>query len=190
MGGWSLCSGTAFGYWAGESAGEYATLQKPVRMEENEIAALKKELYSPLGKAGREPFELLVEVQKTLFKVDVLILKNETALKRALSRIEQLRDEWIPELGARDVHYLMRLKEVRNMTLIAELILKASLMRTESRASHFREDYPVRNDKDWLKWIVISRKDGKLNFYTETVPFDKYKFKPTRFYMDNFKVPE
>jgi succinate dehydrogenase / fumarate reductase, flavoprotein subunit len=190
MGGWSLCSGTAFGYWAGENAGKYANRQESPRIEENEIAPLRKELYSPLGRAGKEPSQLLAEIQKALFNVEVLILKNETALKKALSRIEQLRDEWIPQLGARDVHYLMRLREVRNMVLIAELMLKASLMRTESRASHFREDYPTRNDKDWLKWIVISKKDGKLNFDTQSVPFEKYRFKPTRYYMDNFKIPE
>jgi succinate dehydrogenase/fumarate reductase flavoprotein subunit len=190
MGGWSLCSGTAFGYWAGENAGRYAIERESVQPEENEIAALKKRLYSPLGKSGREPFDLLSEIQKTIFRDDVLILKNETALKKALSRIEQLRDEWIPQLGARDAHYLLRLEEVRNMVLIAELILRSSLMRTESRASHYREDYPVRNDTDWMKWIVVRKAGGKVNLHTEPVPLDRYKFKPSRFYMDEFKVPE
>jgi hypothetical protein len=39
--------------------------------------------------------------------------------------------------------------------------LKASLMRTESRGSHYRRDYPARNDKEWLAWILISK--GKNN---------------------------
>ena len=143
-----------------------------------------------MGKAGREPFDLLCEIQRTIFKDDVLILKNETALKKALSRIVQLRDEWIPQLGARDAHYLLRLEEVRNMALIAELMLRASLMRTESRASHYREDYPVRNDTDWMRWIVVSKTGGKVTLHTEPVPLDRYKFKPSRFYMDHFKVPE
>ena len=89
-----------------------------------------------------------------------------------------------------DAHYLLRLEEVRNMTLIAELILRASLMRTESRASHFREDYPVRNDTDWMKWIVVGKKGGKINLRTEPVPLEKYRFKPSRFYMDHFKAPK
>ena len=190
MGGWSLCSGTAFGYWAGESAGRYAVEGKSGQPEEGEIAAMRERLYSPLGKWGREPFDLIVEIQKTIFRDDVLILKNETALREALGRIEQLRDEWVPQLGARDAHYLTRLEEVRNMALIAELMLKASLMRTESRASHYREDYPARNDTDWMKWIVVQKKDGKVSFRTEPLPLDRYRFKPSRFYMDHFKVPE
>ena len=76
------------------------------------------------------------------------------------------------------------------MTLIAELMLRASLMRTESRGSHYREDYPNRDDRNWLKWIVISQKEGKLSLRSEPVPFDKYKFKLTRYYMDNFTIPK
>lgn len=190
MGGWGLCSGTAFGYWAGENAGRYAIEQKSIQPEEKQIAALKRRLYSPLGKVGREPFDLLVEIQKTIFKDDVLILKNETALTKGLNRIKQLRDEWIPQLGARDTHCLLRLEEVRNMALIAELMLRASLKRTESRASHYREDYPLRNDTDWMKWIVASKKGETINLRTESVPLDRYKFKPSRFYMDHFKIPE
>jgi len=190
MGGWSLCSGTAFGYWAGESAGRYARERDTVQPEENEIAALKKRLYSPLGRAGKEPIDLLREIQKAVFKDDVLILKTETALKKALGRIERLRKEWVPQLGARDAHYLTRLEEVRNMALIAELMLRASLMRTESRASHYREDYPDHNDADWMKWIVVQKTDGGIHFRTEPLPLDRYKFKPSRFYMDHFKIPK
>lgn len=189
MGGWSLCSGTAFGYWAGESAGKYATEREMGRPEEGEIADLKTRLYAPLGKAGREPSDLVVEIQRALFRDDVLILKKEASLKQALSRIEHLRDEWVPQLGARDAHYLTRLQEVRNMAFIAELMLKASLMRTESRSSHYREDHPARNDTDWMKWIVVRKKGGDVTFRTEPLPLERYRFKPSRFYMDHFEIP-
>jgi len=75
------------------------------------------------------------------------------------------------------------------MALVAELVLRASLMRTETRASHYREDYPNRDDKNWLKWIIIRQEDGKLNLRTEPVPLDKYRFGHARYYMDNFKLP-
>jgi len=76
------------------------------------------------------------------------------------------------------------------MTLLAELILKASIMRKESRATHYREDYPRRDDKNWLKWIIIRLEGKKLNFSTEPLPLERYKFQPTRFYMDNFQFPK
>jgi succinate dehydrogenase/fumarate reductase flavoprotein subunit len=39
----------------------------------------------------------------------------------------------------------------------AEMKLRASLYRTESRGNHYREDYPDTNDKDWLAWVVIEQ---------------------------------
>jgi len=58
-------------------------------------------------------------------------------------------------------------------------------MRTESRAGHYREDFPERDDKNWLRWIIVSQKGGKIELRSETLPMDRYKFRATRFYSDN-----
>jgi succinate dehydrogenase/fumarate reductase flavoprotein subunit len=189
VGGWALCTAVAFGYWAGESAGKFARSCEAARIDSDDVGAFKNDLYAPLGKVGKEPKDILLELQKILFQVDVLILKNESALKRTLSDIEAIRDNLLPQMGARDLHYLMNLREVMNMTLIAELQVRASLARMESRASHYREDYPSRDDASWLKWNIVRLKDGKLNSYSEPVPLDRYKIKPSRYYMNNFKFP-
>lgn len=189
MGSWSIGSATVLGYRAGENAAKYAKSREPSQIDANQVKILKDELYAPLGKVGIEPEEVQLEIQNTVFPWDVVILKNETSLKRALKKIENIRDELLPQMGAGDVHYLVELIEVRNMTLIAEAMLRASLMRTESRASHHREDYPNRDDNNWLKWIVVSYSDAKLSLYTEPLPLDRYKFKPSRYYSDNFEIP-
>jgi succinate dehydrogenase/fumarate reductase flavoprotein subunit len=33
---------------------------------------------------------------------------------------------------------------------------RAALTRTESRGAHYRDDFPERNDKEWLKNIVFA----------------------------------
>lgn len=68
-------------------------------------------------------------------------------------------------------------------------MLKASIMRTESRVSHYREDYPSRDDENWMKWIIVGYNGEKLSLHTEPLPLDRYKFKPTRYYSDNFRIP-
>ena len=61
------------------------------------------------------------------------------------------------------MHELRLAHETANMVLNAETKLRASLMRTESRGSHYREDYPNRNDDEWLAWIKIhSGEDGRM----------------------------
>lgn len=108
-------------------------------------------------------------------------------MKKALNRIEYVKNEVYPRVVSEDAHYLMKSFELLNMLLISELFLKTSIMRKETRAGHFREDYPERDDAHWLKWIMVKQQGEKILYSAEQVPFDKYKFKPTRYYMDNFK---
>jgi hypothetical protein len=82
-------------------------------------------------------------------------------------------------LSAKDIHELVRCHQARGMAHSAEAMYRAALMRTETRGSHEREDYPERDDKNWLKWIIVEKgKDGEMKFSTEVIPFEKYRFKP------------
>jgi succinate dehydrogenase/fumarate reductase flavoprotein subunit len=189
MGSWSIGAATVQGYRAGENAARFAQKQKSPKINQDEVNMFKEGFFSPLGKTGKEPEQVLLEIQNVIFASEVIILKSESNLKRALQQIETLRDELLPQMGAKDMHNLVELAEVKNMTLIAEAMLRASLLRTESRASHYREDYPDRDDKNWLKWILVTFNHGKLSLRTESLPFNKYKFKPSRYYSDNFRIP-
>jgi len=73
---------------------------------------------------------------------------------------------------------LSKCHEVRNMTLCAELTFRAALMRSESRGFHFREDFPERDDKNWLNWIVLKQGEGEMTISTQPIPIDNYKIKP------------
>ena len=190
IGGFALAITAVTGYITGRAAAEYAKANEPLPVDENEVAELKKRLYAPFGKDGIPPKEVLREIQETIFPYDVCIIKSEASLKRALAKIERVENELLPQTAAKDAHYLMKLIEVRAIAWLSELYLKASLMRKETRAGHYREDYPDRDNANWLKWIVFSQKDGELKVRTEPVPFDRYKFKPARYYMDNFHFPK
>jgi len=41
-----------------------------------------------------------------------------------------------------------------------------------------------------MKWILVSQENGDINLRAEPLPLDKYRFKPTRYYSDNFRIPE
>jgi len=189
LGGFALCITAVTGHMTGEAAVDYVKSCAPSQIDVDEVEALKTRLYAPLGKVGIPPKEVLTEIQETIFPYDVSILKSDKSLKRALDKMEKVRCELLPQSAAKDAHYLMKLIEMQAIAFVSELYLKASLMRTESRAGHYREDFPARDDENWLKWIVISQKDGEINLQPDPVPFDRYKFRPARYYMDNFNFP-
>jgi succinate dehydrogenase/fumarate reductase flavoprotein subunit len=189
IGGFALATTAVTGYITGKVAAEHARSNEPLLPDESEVAEYKKQLFAPVGESGIAPKEVLREIQETIFPYDVSIIKSEASLTRALAKIDRVENELLPQSTAKDAHYLMKLIEVKAIAWLSELYLRASLMREETRAGHYREDYPDRDNANWLKWIVFSQKDGKLNVRTEPVPFDRYKIKPTRYYMDQFRFP-
>lgn len=48
----------------------------------------------------------------------------------------------------------------QNMCDVAALITEAAILRTESRGTHYREDFPEQDDIKWKKHIVLQREDA------------------------------
>ena len=154
IGGLHLGTTAVTGYIAGESAARYADKNNSVSISLDETELQRKKVSEALGRPGILSKEVITQVQKVFFPYDVCILKNEKSLNRAIRQLEGIRHELLPEIGARDPHHMMKLIEAHSVTRITELILRSSLMREESRAGHFRADFPERNNEDWLCWII------------------------------------
>lgn len=60
------------------------------------------------------------------------------------------------------------------MALAAEIMLRASLTRTESRLSHFREDCDARDDVNWLAWVDVREERGVPAAHKTPIPTPIY----------------
>ena len=90
---------------------------------------------------------------------------------------------------ATDPHYLLKLHYTRGVAFVSEMYVRASLERKATRAGHYREDYPVRDDSQ-LAWLCLRKDaDSKPEFFRVPVPLEKYKHPVTRYYQDNFAFP-
>ncbi|MHA2394160.1 MAG: hypothetical protein ACXAEX_19670 [Promethearchaeota archaeon] len=49
-----------------------------------------------------------------------------------------------------------------NLIQVGEIITHSCLLRQESRGSHYRSDYPNRNDSDWMKMILTRYRNGQI----------------------------
>jgi succinate dehydrogenase/fumarate reductase flavoprotein subunit len=58
------------------------------------------------------------------------------------------------------------------MLLISEMVCRAALLRTESRGSHYRSDYPAEDNDHWLKNIVLRKGDRGMSLESVPVSLD------------------
>lgn len=168
----SLAGSAVQGAIAGEAAAQYARSIKVPSIPAARIAAIKNEILAPLRReAGYGPAWVTQTLQGIMIPNFVLYIKKASMMQAALAYIEELRDHHAPMLRAANMHELRLAFETRNMILSAEMKLRASLMRTESRCSHYRLDYPNVDDENWRAWINIHRgEDGRMQL--EKQPFD------------------
>lgn len=181
--GWSITACTWSGCQAGDSAAEYARNESFKKIDFHEVGKSHEDFFSPMySKAGKDPDSVVNEIQKVLFPVDALIIMKEDKLENALNQILEIKEEKISELSVKDIHNLIKARETRTMVFSAEITLKSSLMRKETRENiYYREDYPSPDNKNWLKWIFVRKDaDDQPVFSTEPVPFERYPFKPDR----------
>jgi succinate dehydrogenase / fumarate reductase, flavoprotein subunit len=164
--------------WAGPSAAKYAAQADAADINASEVKNLKESTFTPLHKnKGILPEDAISILQDVTAPIKYNLRRSKERLEEALSRLEEVKKQ-LPELMAKDFHYLGKCHEVASMTLCAELTYKAALMRTESRGSHFREDYQETDNKNWLKWIILKQDNGRISLSTQPIPISEYKIKP------------
>ncbi len=171
--GYASCGASVTGARAGTSAAEYARAGKGLGTDEQQILRLKKALYSPLErKGGFTPGWVTQVLRNTMIPYNILYVKREDRMKAALTLVESMRDDLVPKLYARDIHDLRLAIETKNMVFNAELQLRASLFRKESRGTHYREDYPRRSDPDWLSWVILKNESGAVVPSKRAIPVE------------------
>ncbi|MBI4329975.1 MAG: FAD-dependent oxidoreductase [Chloroflexi bacterium] len=177
--GWAIAYAVISAMMAAPSAARAVSYAgAPAELDTAELARLKETIFAPLQRSsGLVPDQAFWKIQELVYPVKYNLVRSKERLEEALYRIEKVQGE-LTSLWAKDSHELMKCHEARAMALCAEMIFRAALQRTESRGSHFREDYPARDDVNWLRWVTLKKREGKMEVSSERMPIDKYKFKP------------
>lgn len=151
---------------AAEAAAEYCKNNERITIPTSTLQKVQEEILAPLKReAGYSPAWVTQTLQSIMIPNFIIYIKKENLLKAALAYVEELRDHHLPMLRAADMHELRLAHETANMIISAEMKLKASIMRTESRCSHYRLDYPNLDNKNWQAWINIMKgPDGAMQF--------------------------
>jgi len=179
QGGLGVQSAAVTGFTAGEDAGAYAIANPRRDVDPAYAEHVLARVLAPMGRSGdADPSEITYKVHEAVVPMKYNRIREAGRMKEALGILEVARDR-LQRVGTRDFHDLARYHSAESMLMAAEASYRAALLREESRAQHFREDFPARDDQNWLKWITIERGEGGPRLSTMPVPLFTYPLQPT-----------
>lgn len=180
LGGNSLIELLVFGKFCGIAVREYAKYNQHLPLTKAEENA-GREYIEKLMK--REGSEKLAQVRRRLGEITwekMGIFRDEKSLTSAYEELSELLERWenIPLVDKSKVFNtnLIELMELRNMIEMARAVAFCALHRRESRGGHYREDYPERDDENFLKHTLVKQEDGRLTI--EYIPVRITKYQP------------
>jgi succinate dehydrogenase/fumarate reductase flavoprotein subunit len=160
IGGNALSEVFAMGGVAGENAAAMSQ-EKGIIKPKSEIVDSEWARLESLFRDEQVKIQDLIRSIKETSWYQAGIIRNQSSLKQALERVRELRSQ-AEIAGVSDPKNLIKRLELNNMLLVAELISRAALERTESRGAHYREDYPDEDDS-WRANLFIHNKKGELD---------------------------
>ena len=175
----SLLDIVVFGKHAGLKAAEYARTAEFEKLPENAESASRSEFDALRKGSGKENvYDLSNEMKKVMF-ADVGIYRNEKDMQSALDKVRELKSRFkditVSDTGKIFNTELLNAWEFGNLLDIAEVVALSALNRKESRGGHSREDFPDRDDKNWLKHTLVWNKNGKLEIDYKPVVITKHQ---------------
>ncbi|QPC83539.1 succinate dehydrogenase flavoprotein subunit [Phototrophicus methaneseepsis] len=197
----SLVDLVVFGRRGGMKMGEYVKGVDWAPLPENageEVEAEFKRIRDSKGKT--KAYELRAAMQQTMMD-NVGVYRTEETMLQAVEDLKELRQRYYNDITIDDDGYkfntdLMEAWELGCMLQLAEITAQSALRRTESRGAHSRDDYPDRDDENWMvhtlaygsedqqssDYRLTADKPVDLSLWEEEkrdgVAPDKQKFKP------------
>ena len=159
----SLLDLVVFGKLAGQRAAQHAGDAGWTDLPEDEVQAAIEAVESLRSSKGSEnPFEIRDELQRVMM-TNVGVFRTDELLSEAREKVLELRERFtnigLRDHGRRWNQDLLETWEIGCMIDLSLVTTESALARTESRGAHSREDYPDRDDANWLHHSLAFRQD-------------------------------
>jgi succinate dehydrogenase / fumarate reductase flavoprotein subunit len=182
LGGNSLLDILVFGRIAGHTAAEEAGKFDPGTIPEVELKEQYEEIRGGMHASGHyERYGALREDLGHTLASNVGIFRESSLIQKGIQDIAELKERFkkVRIFDTSDVFNtnLMQVLELKNMLDLAETVAVGAYARQESRGSHTRIDFPVRDDENWHKHTLATLVDGKVVLGEKPVTMGRYELK-------------
>jgi succinate dehydrogenase/fumarate reductase flavoprotein subunit len=164
LGGNSLLETIVFGRRAGIRASEYVHTVKSVGISSEPLQREQKKIEPWLKRKNGERIGPLREELGAAMTDHLGIFRDRGRMQKALQRIREVRQRYenvyLEDRGKVFNTELTNALELGSLMDLAETIVVGAIAREESRGSHYRTDFPSRNDAAWLKHTLAYRTES------------------------------
>jgi succinate dehydrogenase / fumarate reductase flavoprotein subunit len=162
----SLLDINVFGRRAGIAAAEYALAHEHVELPETPTTMVEEQLAGLLSEHGDERVaDIRKEMQQTMDS-HASVYRTEDTLKQALTDIQALKARYqritVADKGKRYNTDLLEAVELGFLLELAEVLIVGAIARKESRGGHAREDYPTRDDTNFMRHTMAYKQGSGL----------------------------
>jgi succinate dehydrogenase / fumarate reductase, flavoprotein subunit len=130
------------------------------------------------GTGSERPAVIRAEMQKIMM-ADVGVFREGPSIQKAIDKLHELQTRYqnisIDDKGSKFNTDLFEAWELGCLLDLAEVISVSAMNRTESRGGHSREDFPKRDDVNWLKHTFATRKDGQVSVAYKPVTITRFQ---------------
>lgn len=182
----SLLDINVFGKRAGIYAAEYAASADFLPVPDDTADATLELLNQIRNGEGTEKVGQLRKELQDVMDADMQVFRTEATIHNAVNKIVELEERYkniqIQDKGKRFNLDLLEAVELGFLLELAKVMSVAALHRKESRGGHFREDYPDRDDANFMKHSMVYLDENAemegikgLRFDTKPVTFTRYE---------------
>ncbi|ACD91367.1 MAG: FAD-binding protein [Chlorobium limicola] len=180
LGGNSLLDILVFGRIAGRAAAEEARKFEPSQISDQEVKDTEALLRSYMQPSGHfERYGALREELGQTLANNVGIYREASKIHKGIAEIHDLRERFrhVRVFDTSDVYNtnLLQVLELKNMLDLAETVAAGALAREESRGSHTRTDFPVRDDVKWHKHTLATLDGDSVKLGEKPVIMGRYE---------------
>ena len=175
----SLLDTLVFGRRSGMEISRYVQrndFQKPATDFEKAAAAKISGLMTAKGE--ERIGDIMADMQEVMMD-KVSVFRMESPMKEALGKIMELKERYqhisLQDKGSCFNRDLLDALELGHMLDLAEVIAMGALFRQESRGAHFREDFPERNDDDFLVHTLVRHTDKGPQIFNKPVTITRFQ---------------
>ncbi|MGB3703057.1 MAG: FAD-dependent oxidoreductase [Anaerolineales bacterium] len=175
----SLLDILVFGKYSGLKAAEYANSENYPTLPDDPTDFARAQLDSLLNSSGEERPEIIAGEMKQVMNDMVGVFRTEEGMASALETIRELQQRFkhvkVEDKGKVFNTDLLATWELGNLIDLAEVTTVTALARQESRGAHAREDYPKRDDENWMKHSLAWMQDGEIDLRYKPVNITKFE---------------